>query len=366
VPHYPKPWFREQNRTWYVQLGGRQINLGQDEEAARQKYHRLMAEHRPGEAPAAPEQSPLADDLFGRFLLWAQVNRAQATAETYRERIQSFLDSLVNQQLEVRHLKPYHVQQWIDSHPGWSDTTKAGKMTAVQAALNWAVRQGFIDRSPLVGLQKPSKGRRESYVSVEDWPKLLAKVKTPTLRDAIVFTWETGVRPQELRKIEKRHCRLEEMRIVFVERESKGKRRQRVIHLTPMAAELAARLCKRHPKGPIFRNRDGKPWKPYAMNNAMGRLAAHFGNRPLCFNDFRHGFGTRLLQAGVDPITVAALMGHKDPSTLAKVYSHVHADAQHLRDALSRAASGPPASQIPAIADGATAPARAPKKPARE
>jgi hypothetical protein len=38
----PKPFFRKQTQTWYVQIGRRQINLGRDEKEAFKQYHALM------------------------------------------------------------------------------------------------------------------------------------------------------------------------------------------------------------------------------------------------------------------------------------------------------------------------------------
>ena len=43
MPHFPKPFFRPRRGLWYVQLQGRQVNLGPDERAAFAGYHQLMA-----------------------------------------------------------------------------------------------------------------------------------------------------------------------------------------------------------------------------------------------------------------------------------------------------------------------------------
>lgn len=51
--------------------------------------------------------------------------------------------------------------------------------------------------------------------------------------------------------------------------------------------------------------------------------------------DARHGFATRKLIQGHDHLTVAAIMGHRDGSMLAKVYSHVDKDTEHLKRALA-------------------------------
>ena len=42
--HIPTPFFRKSRSRWYVQINGRQINLGPDKEEAFRRYHQLMAE----------------------------------------------------------------------------------------------------------------------------------------------------------------------------------------------------------------------------------------------------------------------------------------------------------------------------------
>lgn len=38
--HVPKPFFRKGRNRWYVQLRGKQINLGPDKEEAFRQYYR--------------------------------------------------------------------------------------------------------------------------------------------------------------------------------------------------------------------------------------------------------------------------------------------------------------------------------------
>lgn len=44
MPHFPKPFFRKSRSLWYVELDGKQVNLGPDREAAFKRYHQFMAE----------------------------------------------------------------------------------------------------------------------------------------------------------------------------------------------------------------------------------------------------------------------------------------------------------------------------------
>lgn len=51
----------------------------------------------------------------------------------------------------------------------------------------------------------------------------------------------------------------------------------------------------------------------------------------------RHSWATHALERGVDALTVAVLMGHRDPSTLAKVYQHLAQNPAFLLDQARRA-----------------------------
>lgn len=52
----------------------------------------------------------------------------------------------------------------------------------------------------------------------------------------------------------------------------------------------------------------------------------------------RHSWATHALQNGVDALTVAILMGHKDPSMLAKVYQHLALNPSHMLQQARKAA----------------------------
>ena len=51
----------------------------------------------------------------------------------------------------------------------------------------------------------------------------------------------------------------------------------------------------------------------------------------------RHTWATNALTSGLDALTVAILMGHQDPSMLAKVYQHLSHSPQHMLAQAKRA-----------------------------
>ncbi len=66
-----------------------------------------------------------------------------------------------------------------------------------------------------------------------------------------------------------------------------------------------------------------------AKTKLTNQLAASLAPRYSLYA-LRHSWATRALESGLDGLTVAVLMGHADPSTLAKVYQHLGHNPQHM------------------------------------
>jgi integrase len=82
---------------------------------------------------------------------------------------------------------------------------------------------------------------------------------------------------------------------------------------------------------------NGKPVRQYSERERArirNKVATRFAPRYSLYA-FRHSWATRALQSGLDALTVAVLMGHNDPSTLARVYQHLSHNSDHLRKQLA-------------------------------
>jgi integrase len=231
-------------------------------------------------------------------------------------------------------LKPVDLIRYTAKNPKWSSTYQRDCIRSVQRAFRWAHRLGIIDRNPMEFIDKPAARRREQIVTVNDYPTVLAEIKSPCFKNLVKAAWETGARPQELTRVEVRHVDLANSRWVFPPTEAKGKKRHRIIYLNPEALSLTCDALANVKSGALFRNRRGNPWHPYAVNCQFTRLKERIGRR-LCLYVFRHSFATRMLTAGVDPMTVATLLGHADTSMLGKIYQHLTQCPNHLLASLN-------------------------------
>lgn len=382
MPQFPKPFYRASRLLWYVQIDGKQINLGPDKQQAFDRYHKLMQ----GRLRGVQDEAVVA--VLDAFLDWAQQNNAPRTYDWYQRHIQEFV-RFIPAELRVSQLTPNHFTRLFADRPRWSSTTRNSVCRAVQRAFNWAEEQQLIERSPIARMKKPRCKRREVVISQAEFDHLLELTKGKNFRELLVTAWETGARPQELTRVEARHVDLANERWVFPIEESKGKRMPRIVYLSDVVLHITRKLILRHPQGPLFRNEKGEPWNQHSLACGFGRLKIALGfermkelgitldrpprfnaekvplarraaakaeqekklyerrkalwklarqhGRKYCLYHFRHSWATRALQRGLDPLTVAILMGHSDPSMLAKVYQHIAHDPAYMRAAARKA-----------------------------
>ena len=126
--------------------------------------------------------------------------------------------------MQAGEVKPYHVREWIDSHPTWAANQQRAVIAAITTPFNWAAEQGYPGCFGLAGVKRPASTKRESKLTPDDFQQLLAAIgECDPFRDLLVFMWECGCRPQEARHIEARHMRLDQHRIEIPAIEAKGK-----------------------------------------------------------------------------------------------------------------------------------------------
>jgi integrase len=121
--------------------------------------------------------------------------------------------------------------------------------------------------------------------------------------------------------------------ILFPKEESKGRRESRKIILNERTKEIIVNNLGGRKEGYVFLNSRKQPWTKYAICARMQDLSKRIGTRMFMYAA-RHGYGTRKLKAGHGHLAIAATMGHKDGSMLAKIYSHIDEDDEHLRTVL--------------------------------
>jgi integrase len=330
---HPEPFWRSARNCYYVQIGKRQIRLDEDRDEAWRLYHELMA--RPPEEPQVVTygQQSRVVDVIDTFLEWAETNNSPKTFQWRKENLQTFAQSIPGN-LTVADLKPFHVTREMNAHPNWGNDSRANFARCVQRAFRWAFDQGLVDKNPIYKVEKPQPQQREEFLTKEEYQDLLSRYPDQAFRDVIITVWETGCRPTELFMVAKRHVDSAGRRWVFPTKESKGKRKQRIVYLSDTAWAITERLMQTNPHGELFRNADGKPWDKRAVNCRFSRKKKAIG-RKYSLYALRHSFCQRLLLEGKDILTVSLLMGHSTPAMVMRHYQHLQKNPEFLRKALN-------------------------------
>jgi integrase len=340
MPKKPRqPFFRKSTQSWYVVLDGKFIPLGEDREKAFEKYYALML----GRQPIGPDLK--VQQALGMFLTWCEGHRSPRTYEWYRDHLKTFR-AHIGPTLTLTNLKPHHVEAWVDHrYAGKSSNYRHGAVRAVVRVMNWLVKGGHFPANPIANIERPATEAREAYITPDQWIKALALVKeTDPFRDFIIFLRLTGCRPQEARAIESQHFDRFARTVIFAVRDSKGKKEKRVIPLHREAVAILTRLALKYPTGNLFRNAKGRPWKKDAIVLRFARMSEELGCEFFAYA-LRHTYATDALLRGIDPVTVATIMGHKDAKMILKVYQHINLNTGHIADAVNKAVDDLPLDQ---------------------
>ena len=314
----PKPWYRSERKAWFVTINCKRYNLGPNKSEAEKKFYQLMA------SPIQPDKITLYE-LMDDFLEWTQKHRAERTYTFYKHHLNRF--AAENKDMECSDMRPFHAQRWLDSKE-WGGTYKGAFVRTLKRCFNWGVRQGYLTHNPIRFLDKPKENHRDTPVTREEYDIIFKHtMNTDSFHDVVVFSWETGARPQETLRFTGSQFDEKNKRIVMENPKARGPR-WRIIHLNDTAFEVVKRNPR--PKGPVFRNRLGAPWTSNACSLRFGRIQNKVGRRVALY-DFRHAYGTDMLKAGVDPVTVAELMGHTDVKMLMQVYQHLSQDIDYMQ-----------------------------------
>lgn len=214
--------------------------------------------------------------------------------------------------------------------PENSVVTVNGDLRTLRRILHLAVEWGKLDRVPAIH-ELPQPQGRDRVLSFAEEAKYLAKA-SENLRDATILAVDTGMRPNsELFPLRWSDVDLKATAecpngVIHV-RQGKTESAQRSLPLTPRAAEVLQRRkkaaeAKGKPSAFVF---PGAGISGHITSVQHPHKTAIEDSRLASFEFYcwRHTFGTRAAQSGMDRFTLARLMGHSSPSVAARYYVHV-------------------------------------------
>jgi site-specific recombinase XerD len=305
--------------------------------------------------------SPRVSDLVQNFFcqrLQAQQQASPHTVASYRDTIRLLL-SFVEQKtgcapsqqtlqnwdapLILRFLD--HVEQNRHCQP----RTRNARLAAVRAFMRYVAQQApeaLATSSRVLAIPMKRFDRRlVSPLSVPEVEAILQATDPNTAngrRDHLLFNllYHTGARVSEALALERQDIQWGPPSTIRFE--GKGRKQRALPLLRPLAVELKHYLAQspNEPAALIFRNRFGqrltRSGVEKQLRGTVARAAQHCPSllkRSVSPHTFRHTTAMRLLQADVDIMVIALLLGHESPST---THHYVELDLQMKERCLSK------------------------------
>lgn len=338
-----KPWFRPDIGWWVTTIARKQFRLARgtskydkkSEAEAWQAFHELMALR-----PRRPHAwNGRVCDLIEEFLSSCATKNGTApdTLRNYRFYLHSFAGKFGY--LHPSEVRKFHVRKWVQEKP-WNETSEYNARRTVFRVFSWGVQEGYLPENPVNGLKRDKPKTTRRCLSFEEWCKLLRGARRP-LR---VFLWclmETGARPSELRGLTWEQVKKDRL-ILKDHKTSKKTDKPRVIHLSDRMQRRIWKLRKRSTSRYVFTNSRGQPWTENAIRMRISKIRKRTGlANDVCAYTIRHTYGTWAIMNGVDPATLAELMGHSSTEMIVKVYCHLAEQSSHMQAAANLAQQCP-------------------------
>jgi integrase/recombinase XerD len=245
-------------------------------------------------------------------------NYARRTIETYVSRVACFAKHFgrspellgVN---EVRDFQLHLLQQRVS----WSSFNQA----VCALRFLYGITLGRPEQLPFIPYGKRPK-TLPSVLSPAEVLRLLDAAEPGRDRVLVQVAYSCGLRLSEL--IHLRVADIDSARMVIHVRQGKGAKDRLVPLSLRLLEELRAYWRMHRPSTWLFPGQ--KPDRSITNSNVQrrfGRVVKQVGlSKPCSMHTLRHSYATHLLEAGVDLLTLKALMGHTSLQTTAR-YLHV-------------------------------------------
>ena len=259
----------------------------------------------------ASEPEPVSFRQMAQLYMdnYAKANKKSWLTDEFR--LRNLLESFGDYQLKA--IAPLLIEKFKASRldAGNSKSTVNRYLALLKIIFRLASDWGYGESNPLrnVRLFSEKDTQKERYLTDAE-EKTLLEHSTPRLRPIVLFALHTGMRRGEILNLKWADVDLSRQ-VIRVETAKNGRTR-----FIPINSTLSEELDK-------LRSARGKSILvfPYKSVRTAFENACTKAKLALRFHDLRHTFATRLVEKGVDLITVQHLLGHHSV-TMTQRYTH--------------------------------------------
>tara|TARA_R110002020_G_scaffold124539_3_gene281606 strand:+ start:1627 stop:2667 length:1041 start_codon:yes stop_codon:yes gene_type:complete len=317
-----KNLYRRRDR-FYRRQSGKTVSLGLSQEEAIILNDRMSQ----GLTP----MSPAFSQFWKKYIATIRGTKASRTVDSEEQHLQAWASYLRSKRLhEINNgdILAYRAKRLEE---GWSARTANISMSCFNNLMAFAKDCGYISDPPRVKMIKTRSAKRRLYQQHDIDAVCNAALEVgkygPLLVDFIRFLQYTGARMTESLRVRWEDVDWARRQVTIgFDGETKGREYKVVDFNRNLEAHLKAMLSRAGDSRylfPTFRADADKPLT--TLKSSLHTARAKSGLPGFNFHDCRHHFISYAVMAGVDYLTIAKWVGHKDGGILiGKVYGHLN------------------------------------------
>lgn len=319
------------SRSFLIRRSARTKVASEAEEVEHEHRRALrLGEIHPSDAwpkPPIPE-APLLRDFCTRFLEYVSLHVKESSFAFYSAAVSRFLTFPDLACAKISKIKPEVIARFASARKAHGVGVSAinGDLRTLRRILRLAFEWELIPKPPVVHAL-PGERTRDRVISFEEEQKYLAAAGA-NLRALTILAVDTGLRPNsELFRLEWPQVQLEASEFMpngYIRvREGKTQSAERILPLTLRSKEVL-HIIRMEPRRKrwVFPG-SGNSGHLISIQKSHRWALQNAGLDRFPFYCWRHTFGTRCAESGMDRHTLAKLMGHSSPRITEKYYIHV-------------------------------------------
>jgi integrase len=289
------------------------------------------------------------------FLAWSEKEHVAKPATHRRYKVSSAALLRHFRDVSLDKITPEVVERFKTARSGECVTVRTGKLEAgrpkqrketkkklrpatvnrelacLKALFNFVLKSDVPLRNPVSQVNFLEEHNQQNRVlSYDEQEKYLA-AGTPLLRDVATLILESGMRPEEVYRIQPENVNLAGGYLTIPYGKTQAAKRR-----VPLTATTKRILTRRMEglESPYLFSCETDITKPVPkVNNAHDRAVKASKVAPFRLYDCRHTWATRAAESGIDLVTLAALLGH---SKIQMVLRYAHPTQEHQTKAVER------------------------------
>lgn len=260
---------------------------------------------------------PRFEEYVPKFLQWSKQQHRPSTYALHKANCDAllrhfrgkWLDEITAGLVEDFKLARMHEERRNASDGSTvSNATVNRALTTLKLLYHHAERGGLALANPTKGVAFLEETGRMRVISFEE-EELYLSAASLRLRQIARIILDTGMRPEEVFRIERANINFEN-RSIFNPR-GKTRAAKRSIPITEEVCEILRRRCAKLRGEYVFPSRNDPNRPITSVRKGHDAAVARAGiKEPFRLYDLRHTFATRAVMAGVDLPTLGAILGH--------------------------------------------------------